>query len=199
MRAAATNRRDYQIISGLIDQGARVLDLGCGDGALLSHLQDVRKVSGYGIELDDAKVRASVKNGINVVQADLERGLSGFNDSSFDYVILSLTLQTVHHTEKIVREMLRVGKQVIVTFPNFGFWKHRIQIFTGRVPVSKSLPYEWYNTPNIHVLTIKDFEMFCDTHNMNVIDRIVLNEAGNPITVLPNFLGMLAIYRFDKK
>jgi len=199
MRAAATNRRDYQIISGLIDQGARVLDLGCGDGALLSHLQDVRKVSGYGIELDDAKVRASVKNGINVVQADLERGLSGFNDSSFDYVILSLTLQTVHHTEKIVREMLRVGKQVIVTFPNFGFWKHRIQIFTGRVPVSKSLPYEWYNTPNIHVLTIKDFETFCDTHNMNIIDRIVLNEAGNPITVLPNFLGMLAIYRFYKK
>lgn len=193
-----TGRRDFETIAGWIGQGAHVLDLGCGDGSLLRHLQQVRKATGYGIEIDDAKVLASLNNGINVLQADLEAGLSGFDDESFDYVILSLTLQAVRHTERIVQEMLRVGREAIVTFPNFGYWRHRVQVFMGRVPVSRELPYQWYDTPNIHVLTIDDFEIFCAGHGMRIRERIVLNEAGEQVKVLPNLLGALAVYRFDK-
>ena len=124
-----TKRQDYEIITALVRDEATVLDLGCGDGSLLSHLSDTRNISGYGVEQDDKKVLASLSNGINVIQADLEQGLSGFANDAFDYVILSLTMQAVHETEAIIEEMLRVGKQVIVTFPNFGLWRHRLQIF----------------------------------------------------------------------
>jgi methionine biosynthesis protein MetW len=183
----------------MIREGATVLDLGCGDGALLAHLKQACGVSGYGVEKDDQKVLSSVKNGINVIQADLEQGLSGFADGAFDYVVLSLTLQTVHETETIIQEMLRVGKEVIVTFPNFGFWRHRVQIFFGKTPVSKELPYQWYDTPNVHVLTISDFEIFCDTHSVRILEKIVLNEQGARINVRPNLFGALAIYRFNRR
>lgn len=191
-------RQDYEIITALVSNEATVLDLGCGDGSLLSHLSDTRNISGYGVERDDKKVLASLSNGINVIQADLEQGLSGFATDAFDYVILSLTLQAVHETETIIEEMLRVGKQVIVTFPNFGLWRHRLQIFFGETPTSKELPYQWYDTPNVHVLTIKDFEEFCKTHGISILERIVINEAGNMVGAFPNLLGALAIYRFNK-
>ena len=193
-----TDRRDFETIAGWIGDGARVLDLGCGDGSLLRHLQQVRQASGYGIEIDDNKVLASMKNGVNVLQADLEAGLSGFDNDSFDYVILSLTLQAVRHTERIVKEMLRVGREGIVTFPNFGYWRHRVHVLMGRVPVSRELPYQWYDTPNIHVLTIDDFEIFCAGHGMRIRERIVLDEAGDEVKLFPNLLGALAVYRFDK-
>ena len=133
-----------------------------------------------------------------MLQADLEAGLSGFDNDSFDYVILSLTLQAVRHTERIVTEMLRVGREAIVTFPNFGYWRHRLHVLMGQVPVSRELPYQWYDTPNIHVLTIEDFEIFCAGHGMRIRERVVLNETGNDVKLLPNLLGALAVYRFDK-
>jgi methionine biosynthesis protein MetW len=191
-------RQDYQIITEMIEDGSTVLDLGCGDGSLLLHLKQTRNVSGYGVEKDDRNVLASLSNGINVVQSDLEQGLAGFGSAAFDYVVLSLTLQAVHQTEAIIDEMLRVGRQVIVTFPNFGFWRHRLQIFLGQAPVSKQLPYQWYDTPNVHVLTINDFENFCVSHNARILDRVVLSERGRPIDALPNLMGALVIYRFDK-
>ena len=191
-------RQDYQIITEMIKDGSTVLDLGCGDGSLLLHLKQTKNVSGYGVEKDDRNVLASLSNGINVVQSDLEHGLEGFGAGTFDYVVLSLTLQAVHQTEAIIDEMLRVGRQVIVTFPNFGFWRHRLQIFLGQAPVSKELPYKWYDTPNVHVLTINDFEKFCVSHNARILDRVVLSERGRPIDAIPNLMGALAIYRFDK-
>ncbi|MDA0830054.1 MAG: methionine biosynthesis protein MetW [Burkholderiales bacterium] len=191
-------RQDYQIITEMIEDGSTVLDLGCGDGSLLLHLKQTRNVSGYGVEKDDRNVLASLSNGINVVQSDLEQGLAGFGPVTFDYVVLSLTLQAVHQTEAIIDEMLRVGRQVIVTFPNFGFWRHRLQIFLGQAPVSKQLPYQWYDTPNVHVLTINDFENFCVSHNARILDKVVLSERGRPIDAFPNLMGALAIYRFDK-
>ncbi|MDA0237287.1 MAG: methionine biosynthesis protein MetW [Proteobacteria bacterium] len=191
-------RQDHQIITEMIRDRSTVLDLGCGDGSLLVHLKKTRNVAGYGVEKDDRNVLASLSNGINVVQSDLEQGLAGFGDAAFDYVVLSLTLQAVHQTEAIIDEMLRVGRQVIVTFPNFGFWRVRLQIFFGQAPVSKELPYQWYDTPNIHVLTINDFENFCSSHNVRILDRVVINESSQPIDVFPNLLGALAIYRFDK-
>ena len=154
-------RADFSTIAGWIAPGARVLDLGCADGSLLAYLRDSRKVTGYGIEIDEAGVLASIGNGINVLQSDLESGLAGFDEKSFDSVVLSQTLQAVRHTEEIVHEMLRVGREAIVTFPNFGYWSHRLQVLKGRMPVSKNLPYEWYNTPNIHLCTVADFDAFC--------------------------------------
>jgi methionine biosynthesis protein MetW len=140
---------------------------------------------------------ASVRNGVNVIQIDLESGLSGFEPNSFDYVILSQTLQAVHRTETLIKEMLRVGREGVVSFPNFGFWRHRVQIATGRMPVSRSLPYEWYNTPNVRLFTIADFEQFCTQHGIRRLERVVIDERGERISVLPNLLGALAVYRLD--
>lgn len=193
---AAIERRDFAAIARWIKPGAKVLDLGCGDGSLLGYLRDSLNVRGYGVEKDDANVLACVKNGINVIQMNLEEGLSGFEANSFDVVILSQTLQAVYQTEGIVLEMLRVGKEVIVTFPNFGYWKHRLQIVAGRMPVSKSLPYQWYDTPNVHMCTIHDFDAFCAGHGIQVKERMVMTD-GKEIGLLPNLLGNLAMYRFQ--
>lgn len=192
-----SGRHDFDAIAQWIKPGARVLDLGCGDGSLLRYLREMRAVSGYGIEIDDAKIVASVRNGVNVIQSNLETGLSGFESRSFDYVLLSLTLQAVRHTEPLVREMLRVGHEGIVSFPNFGFWRHRLQILGGRMPVSRDLPYQWYNTPNVHLFTIRDFEAFCGDHGMRILERIVMDERGEAARLLPNLLGALAVYRLD--
>jgi methionine biosynthesis protein MetW len=194
-----SGRHDFEAIAQWIRQGAHVLDLGCGDGSLLRFLRETRATSGYGIEIDDAKIVASVRNGVNVIQSNLETGLSGFETRSFDYVILSLTLQAVHRTEPLVREMLRVGREAIVSFPNFGFWAHRLQLFAGRMPVSRDLPYQWYNTPNVHLFTIRDFETFCATHDTRILERIVMNGRGEPTKLLPNLLGALAVYRLDAR
>jgi methionine biosynthesis protein MetW len=195
--AAAAGRADFATIARWIDEGARVLDLGCGDGSLLAYLKRERRASGYGIEIDPAGVLASIGNGVNVLQSDLESGLAGFDDASFDCVLLSQTLQAMRHTEDIVYEMLRVGRDAIVTFPNFGHWSHRLQILRGRMPVSESLPYQWYDTPNIHLCTVADFDAFLARRRLEVEDRVVLAD-GRPVRVMPNLLGELAIYRFRK-
>jgi methionine biosynthesis protein MetW len=196
--SALAGRADFEAIAQWVRADARVLDLGCGDGSLLRFLKDKRGASGYGIEIDDAKLLASVRNGVNVLQSDLETGLSGFESGSFDYVILSQTLQAVRHTEQIIREMLRVGREGIVTFPNFGYWRHRLQVFLGgHMPVSSSLPYQWYNTPNVHLFTIGDFESFCAEHGVRILERAIM-DRGRIVSLWPNLRGSLAVYRFDK-
>jgi methionine biosynthesis protein MetW len=190
-------RADYSLIAAWVRPAAQVLDLGCGDGGLLAYLREHRQASGYGVEIDDASVLASVKNGVSVLQSNLEAGLSGFEDASFDYVILSQTLQAMRHTEEIVLEMLRVGREVIVTFPNFGYWRHRWQILRGRMPVSEKLPYQWYDTPNIHLCTVLDFDDFCSKRQLEVMDRRVLHD-GQEIGLFPNWFGSLAVYRIRR-
>ena len=193
-RALLARRPDLATIAQWVRPNARVLDLGCGDGMLLRYLWKERNAEGYGVEIDDAKVGASVRNDINVLQMNLEAGLSAFGDGSFDYVILSQTLQAMRHTEAIMREMLRVGREAIVSFPNFGHWSGRLQVLAGRMPVSESLPYEWYNTPNLHLCTIADFEDLAADLGMKILERVVLHE-GRAVHTLPNLLGSLAIYR----
>jgi methionine biosynthesis protein MetW len=188
-------RADFSTIAGWIAPGARVLDLGCGDGSLLSQLRESRGAAGYGIEIDDAGVLASIGNGVNVLQSDLESGLAGFDDQSFDSVILSQTLQAMRRIEAIVDEMLRVGREAIISFPNFGHWSHRLQVLAGRMPVSEKLPYQWYDTPNIHLCTITDFDAFCVQRLFGLFERVVLH-AARRVSLLPNLMGSLAIYRF---
>ena len=190
-------RADYATIGRWVADGARVLDLGCGDGALLQFLARERRAIGYGIEIDDAGVLASVRNGVNVLQSDLERGLNGFDDAAFDVVLLSQTLQAMRRIEAIVAEMLRVGREAIVTFPNFGHWSHRLQVLRGRMPVSSSLPYQWFDTPNIHLCTVADFDAFLAERGHRVLDRVVLS-GGRPVAFAPNLMGELAIYRFRR-
>jgi len=197
MNAQLLSRADFAAIADWIQPGARILDLGCGDGTLLRYLAEQRSTSGYGVEIDNAGVLTCIKHNINVLQGDIERGLSDFADNSFDYVILSQTLQAVKNSEYVVQEMLRVGRQGIVTFPNFGYWRNRLQVIFGNMPVSDNLPYNWYDTPNIHLCTIADFENFCTDHGVRILERIVIRNSG-AVTLLPNLLGSLAVYRFER-
>lgn len=195
--ALASSRPDFAAIAAWIPHGASVLDLGCGDGSLLRYLQSISKVRGYGVEISDKNILACIRNQVNVIQGNLESGLSGFESNSFDYVILSQTLQATHHTESLMQEMLRVGREGIVSFPNFGYWKNRLNIMQGRMPVSESLPYQWYDTPNVHLCTLQDFEIFCAEHKINILERRVM--TGNiEIGLLPNLLGNTAVYRFRR-
>jgi methionine biosynthesis protein MetW len=195
--AALHARSDFKVIARWIPQRARVLDLGCGDGSLLQFLTHTRGVHGYGVEISPANIVACVRNGVNVIQDDLETGLAEIENDSFDFVILSQTLQAMRHTEAIVGEMLRVGRQAIVTFPNFGYWRNRLAVALGNMPVSENLPYEWYDTPNVHLCTIDDFERFCTRRRVRICERVVLND-GSEVGVLPNLLGQLAVYRVER-
>lgn len=192
-----TLRPDLQCIAGWIKPDARVLDLGCGDGELLAWLSKSKAVKGYGVEIDVDKVIACVDHGINVIQSDLESGLATFESHSFDYVVLSLTIQAMHNIETILAEMLRVGKTGIVTFPNFGYWENRWQLLLGRMPVSETIPYEWYNTPNIHLCTLGDFDRLLGKLSMKTEEQQVLH-LGEKVEFLPNLLGSLALVRFGQ-
>ena len=152
---------------------------------------------GYGVEISPPNIVACVRNGVNVIQNDLETGLAEIENDSFDFVILSQTLQAMRNTEAIVDEMLRVGRQAIVTFPNFGYWRNRLAVARGRMPVSENLPYEWYETPNVHLCTILDFERFCAERRVSICERVVLND-GSEVGMLPNLFGQLAVYRFER-
>ncbi len=198
LESIAEFRQDFAIIANWLGFGCKALDLGCGDGKLLHFLRGSMEVRGYGVEKDDANWLTCMQNGINVIQMDLEAGLSGFEAQSFDVVILSQTLQAMHNTEHIVQEMLRVGREAIVTFPNFGYWRNRLQSLKGNMPVSEDLPYQWYDTPNVHLCTIHDFDQFCVNHNIHVMERLVLTN-GERVNYLPNLLGSLAMYRLQKK
>ncbi len=192
----AATRPDFAAIAAWIPQGASVLDLGCGDGSLLRYLQEMRSVRGYGVEISDTKLAACIRNGVNVIQGDLDSGLSGFETNAFDFVVLSQTLQAIRHTEVLVHEMLRVGREGIVSFPNFGYWKNRLNILRGNMPVSEDLPYQWYDTPNVHLCTLQDFETFCAQHRIDILDRRVMTSGGSEVGALPNLLGSTAVYRF---
>ena len=190
-------RYDYDVITQWIEPGEKVLDLGCGDGELLRHLMDVRQVQGYGVENDPDKLLASVNNGVNVIQMDLEKGLVGLEDGFFDHVIMSLSLQAMHNTLGILAEMLRVGREAVVSFPNFGYWRHRQSILNGRMPVSESLPHQWFNTPNVRFFTIADFDALCEMNGIAVRERLAFDE-GKLMLDEPNFLASVAVYRLGR-
>ncbi len=194
-------RIDLNEIQHWIQQGSRILDLGCGDGTLLKFLIDTKQVQGYGLEIDAAQINTCIDKGLNVIEQNLDRGLGNFADKSFDTVLMTQALQTLHFPHLVLDEMLRVGKECIVTFPNFGHWKARFYLATrGRMPVSDLLPYEWYDTPNIHFCTFKDFEVLCRERNIKVIHRQVVNEqSGQTLKdLMPNLFGETAIYHLSK-
>ncbi|MEX3605812.1 MAG: methionine biosynthesis protein MetW [Burkholderia sp.] len=190
-------RPDFRAIARWVEPHSTVLDLGCADGSLLALLTEELEVAGYGIEINDAGVLGCVKNGVNVIQQNLEDGLRLFEDQSFDFAILSQTLQTIHQTAAILRETVRVGRECIVSFPNFGYWAHRLSVLRGRMPVSKSLPYQWHNTPNVRVLTIRDFEALAPEVGIEILDRAVLH-GGQPVRRGENWRGSLAVYRVKR-
>ncbi|MDR1854859.1 MAG: methionine biosynthesis protein MetW [Azoarcus sp.] len=190
-------RYDYDVIARWIEPGEKVLDLGCGDGDLLRHLIAAKNVRGYGVENDPEKVVACVRNGINVIQSDMNRGLTEFDDGFFDHVIMSLSLQAMHNTQGILAEMLRVGREAVVSFPNFGYWRHRQSILHGRMPVSRSLPYQWFDTPNVRFFTIDDFEALCEQNGIAIRGRLAFDE-GKAVEEEPNLFASVAVYRLGR-
>ncbi|MBV8604279.1 MAG: methionine biosynthesis protein MetW [Pelomonas sp.] len=186
-----------QQIADLVPEGARVLDLGCGKGELLAHLQRHKGCSGYGVELDDANLLACVERGVNVIQANLEEGLSMFADQSFDVVLQLESLQHLRNAEQMLRETARVGRIGIVSFPNFAHWPNRLQVLTGRMPVTRTLPYEWYDTPNIRVGTYADFEVLARKNKLSVLDSFGVQD-GRVRRFRPNLLASVAVFKFDR-
>lgn len=191
-------RDDLRQIADWIADGAHVLDLGCGDGALMAYLRDSRAARVYGVEIDDDSILQCVRRGLSVIQADLESGLRMFPDRMFDTVVLSQTLQAMHETEAVLREMARVGRQGIVSFPNFGHWRHLASLIAGRMPVSPQMPYQWYDTPNVHLCTPRDFEILAGRLGLLITARALLAN-GEPVNVLPGLRSKLAVYRFEPK
>lgn len=184
------------VIASLVPQGARVLDLGCGDGALLAHLRTTRGCTGYGIEIDDANVLACVKRGVNVIQLNLDEGLTMFDDASFDVVLQIDTLQHLRNAEVMLRETVRVGRAGIVAFPNFAHWPNRVSVLRGRMPVTKRLPYQWYDTPNIRVGTFADFETLAERNQLKISDKFGLQNSRS-VRFAPNLLAGTAVFKFS--
>ena len=197
MNAPSTALRpELAAIAAWIEPGSSVLDLGCGDGSLLAWLQREKGCRCVGVEIDDAKVLACAKQGVEVVQQNLEDGLALFSDMSFDTVLQLETLQMVVHTEGILRELGRVGRESIVSFPNFAHWTHRLAILRGRMPVSKALPYEWYDTPNLRFATFADFMDLARRSGFTLRDRFALS-GGHVVRSLPNLFGKVAVFRLS--
>jgi len=192
-----SDRKDMELIAGLVPPGSRVLDLGCGSGELLAHLRDARQCSGYGIEIADVNVLACVQRGVNVIQLNLEEGLAMFGDRSFDVVLQLDTMQHLRNTEKMLRETARVGRVGIVSFPNFAHWPNRLHVLAGRMPVTKVLPYQWYDTPNIRVGTYADFEMLARKDGLRILDAFGI-ERGEAVRRWPNLLASVAVFKFDR-
>ena len=191
-----TELNTMQAIARLIPKGSRVLDLGCGDGALLSHLQRERGCTGYGVELDDANVLACVRRGVNVLQLNLEDGLAIFQDNSFDVVLQIDTLQHLRNAETMLQETARIGRAGIVAFPNFAHWPNHLSVLRGRMPVTRRLPYQWYDTPNIRVGTYKDFEVLATRNRLRILDSFGLQD-GRSVRTLPNLMAGTAVFHFE--
>ncbi len=195
-------RPDLDIIQHWIAPGSRVLDLGCGDGSLLEYLKNTRQISEIGLEIDANNIHKCLSKGVNVIEQDLNKGLQNFGDKSFDTVLLTQTLQAVNYPDVVIDEMLRIGRNCIVTFPNFGNWRSRLYLLRkGRMPVSKFMPYQWYDTPNIHFCTVRDFDVLCREKGIKVITRTVVDHMhqGNwYIKLWPNLLGETAIYHISR-
>jgi methionine biosynthesis protein MetW len=187
-------RSDLAFVADWILPGSSVLDLGCGDGALLAYLQEEKRCRCYGVEIDPDKVLACIENGVNVIQQNLEEGLAMFGDQSFDTVLQLESLQAVRHTEEMLAELRRVGQESIVTFPNFGFWADRVAILRGRMPVTKSLPYQWFDTPNVRFSTLTDFAELARASGFVILKSLALHE-GARVHWLPNLRGSLAVFR----
>jgi methionine biosynthesis protein MetW len=192
-----SERKDLEVIARLVPQGARVLDLGCGTGELLAYLQKTRGCTGYGVELSDENVLACAKRGVNVIQLNLEEGLQLFEDRSFDVVLQLETLQHLRNAENMLRETARVGRIGIVSFPNFAHWANRLRVATGRMPVTKALPYEWYDTPNIRVGTYADFEVLARKDGLRILDAFGLQD-GAVVRRWPNLMASVAVFKFER-
>ncbi|MGH6609919.1 MAG: methionine biosynthesis protein MetW [Burkholderiaceae bacterium] len=185
-----------QEIADWVRPESRVLDLGCGDGSLLGYLREQKRCHGYGVEISDDQVAECVRHGINVIQSNLDAGLRMFADAMFDTVVLSQTLQAMHNAEGILREMARVARQGVVSFPNFGHWKHAVSLLAGRMPVTRHIPYQWYDTPNIHLCTLEDFEALAAKVGVSITGRALFAD-GQTVTALPALRATLAVYRFE--
>ena len=192
-----SERKDLEVIASLVPAGSRVLDLGCGDGELLALLRDRKGCTGYGIEFDDSNVMHSVQRGVDVIQLNLEYGLALFDDHSFDVVLQLETLQNLRNIERMLRETARVGRIGIVSFPNFAHWPNRARVLGGRMPVTRALPYEWYDTPNVRVGTYADFEVLARRTGLKVTDSFGL-QAGRVVRRWPNLLASVSVFRFEK-
>ncbi len=196
-------RLDLKLAEQWVRPGSRVLDLGCGEGELLAHLRDHFGVSGYGLEIDEARITAAVARGVNVIEQNLNKGLDNFRSDSFDTVVMAQAIQAVQHPDRLLDDMLRVAREAIITFPNFAHWKTRFYLtFKGMMPVSEALPYTWYNTPNIHLCTFHDFDALCAAKNIRVLDRLAVNGDQQGTALMqsfPNMLGEIAIYRITRK
>jgi len=189
--------KTMELIASLVPQGSRVLDLGCGNGALLAHLRDKRQCTGYGIEIDDANVLACTQRGVNVIQLNLEEGLAIFEDQSFDVVLQLDTMQHLRHTERLLRETARVGRVGVISFPNFAHWPNRLRVVSGRMPVTKALPYQWYDTPNIRVGTYADCEVLLRKDGFQVLDAFGIQE-GRAVRRWPNLMASVAVFKFQR-
>lgn len=195
-------RQDLEIIQQWVGPGASVLDLGCGNGSLLAHLRATKNIVGYGLEINQDQILECIKKNVNVIEQDLDEGLDNFDSGSFDVVIMTQAIQAVHYPDRVLDDMLRVGKECVITFPNFGHWKCRLYLMLkGKMPVSKVLPYTWYNTPNIHLCTFQDFEALCRRKHLKILNRTVVDQNYRDsflMRLLPNLFGETAVYHVTR-